>query len=44
MAVLPGDRVAVRNSRHPGGPALIFTGAEWHVFIHGVTTSVRPET
>ncbi len=44
MAALPGDGVAVRNSRHPEGPALIFTGAEWHAFIHAVTGGVRRET
>jgi uncharacterized protein DUF397 len=35
MAELPGDAVAVRNSRHPAGPALIFTRAEWDAFIGG---------
>jgi hypothetical protein len=28
MARLPGGEVAVRNSRDPGGPALIFTTRE----------------
>ena len=28
--------LAVRNSRHPAGPALIFTATEWDAFIHGV--------
>jgi hypothetical protein len=27
--------VAVRNSRHPGGPALVFTTAEWDAFLSG---------
>jgi Domain of unknown function (DUF397) len=44
MAVLPGDGVAVRNSRHPEGLALIFTGAQWHAFIHGVASGVRPQS
>jgi hypothetical protein len=35
-AVLPGGGVALRNSRHPGGPALIFTDAELHAFVEGV--------
>jgi hypothetical protein len=35
VAQLPGGEIAVRNSRHPDGPALIFTGAEWDAFISG---------
>lgn len=35
FAVLPGGAVAVRNSRHPSGPALIYTRAEIAAFIHG---------
>ncbi|MEU5085053.1 MULTISPECIES: DUF397 domain-containing protein [Streptomyces] len=35
-AGLPGGGVALRNSRHPAGPALIFTGAEWDTFVAGV--------
>jgi len=35
MAVLPGGSVAMRNSRHPGGPALIYTFAEIEAFIAG---------
>ncbi|HTT54391.1 MAG TPA: DUF397 domain-containing protein [Streptosporangiaceae bacterium] len=33
VAFLAGGGVAVRNSRHPDGPALIFTAAEWDAFI-----------
>jgi hypothetical protein len=33
---LPGGAIAVRNSRHPGGPALIYTPAEVSAFILGV--------
>jgi hypothetical protein len=33
---LPGGAVAVRNSRHPGGPALIYTRAEVAAFLAGV--------
>jgi hypothetical protein len=32
----PGDEVAVRNSRHTKGPALIFSRAEVHAFLEGV--------
>ena len=32
---LPGA-VAVRDSKDPNGPALIFTPAEWDAFIGGV--------
>lgn len=35
-ALLPAEGVAVRNSRFPDGPALIFTDAEWDAFIRGV--------
>jgi Domain of unknown function (DUF397) len=28
MAALPTGEIALRNSRHPDGPALIFTNAE----------------
>jgi len=30
-----GDTVAVRDSKHPSGPALIFTPDEWRAFIGG---------
>ena len=33
VANLPDGRVAVRNSRHPAGPALVFTSAEWVAFV-----------
>ncbi|WP_433498222.1 DUF397 domain-containing protein [Sphaerimonospora sp. CA-214678] len=32
---LPGV-VAVRDSKDPGGPALVFTPDEWRAFISGV--------
>ncbi|RKN10608.1 DUF397 domain-containing protein [Streptomyces radicis] len=35
MAGLPGGDVAVRNSRDPEGPALIYTHAEMTAFIQG---------
>lgn len=36
MARLPGEQVAVRDSRRPDGPALLFTLAAWELFLHGV--------
>ncbi|HEX5879418.1 MAG TPA: DUF397 domain-containing protein [Actinomycetota bacterium] len=36
LAQLPGQGVAVRNSRDPGGPALLFTDAELEAFLGGV--------
>ena len=35
MAQLAGGEVAVRNSRHPDGPALLYTGAEIEALILG---------
>ena len=32
---LPDGRVAVRDSRHPAGPALMFAPAEWAIFTGG---------
>jgi hypothetical protein len=36
LAKLAGAEVAIRNSRHPQGPALIFTDAELDAFLGGV--------
>jgi hypothetical protein len=36
LAKLAGAEVAIRNSRHPHGPALIFTDAELDAFLGGV--------
>ena len=36
VAALPDGAVAVRNSRHPSGPALIYTRAEIAAFLAGV--------
>jgi hypothetical protein len=36
VAVLSGEAVAVRNSRHSAGPALIYTRGEIAAFIRGV--------
>jgi hypothetical protein len=36
VAALAGGGVAVRNSRHPAGPALVYTRAEIAAFLAGV--------
>lgn len=30
-----GARVAVRDSRHPSGPALVFSAADWQALVGG---------
>lgn len=35
LAALPAGQIAVRNSRHPQGPALIYTRTEILAFIQG---------
>ena len=35
VAFLPDGDVAVRNSRHPDGPALVFSKTEWEAFLGG---------
>ncbi|MBD0707653.1 MULTISPECIES: DUF397 domain-containing protein [unclassified Streptomyces] len=35
FAKLPGGEVAVRNSRHPEGPALVYTPAEIEALLLG---------
>lgn len=35
LAELPGGAVALRNSRYPQGPALIYTRAEISAFVSG---------
>jgi hypothetical protein len=35
VAALPGGGVAVRNSRYPSGPALVYTRAEIAAFLAG---------
>ena len=35
VAFLAAGLVAVRNSRHPDGPALVFTPQEWDAFVGG---------
>jgi hypothetical protein len=34
-ADLPGG-IALRDSRFPDGPALVFAGAAWHAFLAGL--------
>lgn len=36
FAKLPGGGVAVRNSRHPEGPALVYTRAEIEAMLLGI--------
>jgi hypothetical protein len=45
VAFLAGGQVAMRNSRDPGGPALVFTRAEWGAFLGGAADGEfgRPE-
>jgi hypothetical protein len=35
IAFLADGQIAMRNSRHPQGPALIFTRSEWDAFLGG---------
>ena len=35
VARLHEGQVAVRDSRHPSGPALVFTAVEWAAFVNG---------
>ena len=37
VARLADGQVAVRNSRQPAGPALVFTAAEWAAFVGGAS-------
>jgi hypothetical protein len=36
LAALPGEEIAMRNSRHPDGPVLIFTRAQLKDLIDAV--------
>jgi Domain of unknown function (DUF397) len=36
VAFLAGGAVAVRNSRRPAGPALVFSAPEWDAFVDGI--------
>ena len=35
IAQLADGQVAIRNSRHPAGPALVFSPDEWAAFVGG---------
>jgi uncharacterized protein DUF397 len=35
IAQLADGQVAIRNSRHPAGPALVFSPDEWAAFLGG---------
>ncbi|MFQ6393949.1 DUF397 domain-containing protein [Nocardia sp. KC 131] len=37
VAHLDDGSVGVRDSKNPGGPALVFTPGEWDAFTGGVT-------
>jgi hypothetical protein len=36
IAALPDGEIALRNSRHPSGPALVYTRAEIGAFLTGL--------
>ncbi|AFR10502.1 MULTISPECIES: DUF397 domain-containing protein [Nocardiopsis] len=38
IATLPDGDIAVRNSRDPEGPALVYTSAEIEAFVRGAKT------
>ncbi|MFC4012423.1 DUF397 domain-containing protein [Nonomuraea purpurea] len=40
VATLSAGRVAVRDSKDPEGPALVFTAPEWRAFTGGVKEGV----
>jgi hypothetical protein len=42
VATLAAGEIAVRNSRFPTGPALVFTPAEWAMFVAGVEQGEFP--
>ncbi|WP_066373152.1 DUF397 domain-containing protein [Herbidospora mongoliensis] len=33
---LMGHAIALRDSKNPTGPTLVFTPGEWDAFVHGV--------
>src|SRR5262249_11821714 len=39
MARLPAGQVAVRDSKRPGDPVLVFTRAEWSAFVTALRTA-----
>ena len=41
VADLPNGR-AVRDSKHPQGPILVFTTDQWRAFVHGIQAGSLP--
>ncbi len=39
VAALPGDSLAVRDSKNPDGPVLAFSRAEWRSFTTALKTA-----
>jgi hypothetical protein len=35
LAPAPNGEIAIRNSRDPNGPVLVYTQSEWHAFLDG---------
>ena len=35
----PGGHPALRDSKNPSGPALLFTTSQWHTFIEDIKLS-----
>lgn len=35
LAPAPNGEIAIRNSRDPYGPVLVYTLSEWHAFLDG---------
>ncbi|MGH3899677.1 MAG: DUF397 domain-containing protein [Pseudonocardiaceae bacterium] len=44
VARLGDGRIAVRNSRHPGGPVLVYPRAEMAAFLHGAKVGEFDDT
>ena len=42
VACLGDGRVAVRNSRHPAGPALLFGREQWAAFVTAIAARRAP--
>ena len=34
-----GGRPALRDSKNPAGPTLVFSASQWHTFIQGIKRS-----
>lgn len=42
IAGLDGGRVALRDSKNPSGPALVFSADAWRTFVSGVNAADFP--